>query len=1026
MLESPTGTGKTLCLLSAVLAWRSTWVAKAELKSLSSAGYDAYVDAEGKASAPGMITAETHSRIAAQLNATAGVLADAVSETFGDRKIPLLIYASRTHSQLAQVVRELKATAYRPKISVVGSREHLCVNQAVRSTGSNASQQALCQQLVQRNSCEPFGKVGEALPAFMAASAAGALLDIEELQKLAKAHQACPYYLAREGQAEADVLFMPYNYLIDRRARAGLSLDLKGAVIIFDEAHNLEGVCGEAVSGALTSEELRGAAEETAEVLKIIDRALIPKEGVGPQECNAVQTFLRTLLTQLQSAQLEHPAGNHSSPAGRQGSFRADLAYELVQRAGVSAETVKGLLDRMMNVAKVLIEDRHATGKSRGFKCSIHAVADFLRILFRPAKVKNTTEDKDDAGSDEPASEFVRAVMGTDSKAFRVHIAEDKTAVRTLSLWCFCPGVALRDLAALGVRSIILASGTLSPLEPLALELQLPFNHRLENSHVINAQKQLLVSVLSTGPRGHPLNASYGQRDSPTYKSELGLAIAATAPHVPGGLLVFFPSYTVMDSCLQHWKETKEGGSTIWASIARAKTPLVEPRDKSELGRTLAAYERAVDVNHGIDGLNGAILFAVCRGKVSEGLDFADARGRAVIITGIPFPPARESRVLLKRGYLADLGSGLTGDQWYNQQAARAVNQAIGRVIRHRNDYGAIIFFDERFAQSRISSQLSKWIRPHIRHTASCNALAAELRTFFQLMRAPSVPNGDTSAVQTFMNTAAEQASRQEAMCKAKAFFQSNPFHMPSAPSDEQPAGLAEPRLPTALLGLARRHASQVPEPVKEEAKDHVAVDLVTEAKEFMVLVKKRLPTEASQRFTSLLKAYKAHKVDCPALLDSLLRLFHAHGALDLFPSLQPFLPERYAPLLTEKLEAFQMLGTKAKENTEPENLGVKRTAVQSFFGMAAPAPRPPSIKIEPVTQRLLAKNNLASSPTPIEDKADSVDACPICRDKYDKPFRAKCGHVCCFACWSAWLSNTLECPICRNRTRLSQLKKIY
>jgi regulator of telomere elongation helicase 1 len=39
----------------------------------------------------------------------------------------------------------------------------------------------------------------------------------------------------------------------------------------------------------------------------------------------------------------------------------------------------------------------------------------------------------------------------------------------------------------------------------------------------------------------------------------------------------------------------------------------------------------------------------------------------------------------------------LTGEEWYVQQAARAVNQAVGRVIRHRHDYGAIIYCDERF-----------------------------------------------------------------------------------------------------------------------------------------------------------------------------------------------------------------------------------------------------------------------------------------------------------------------------------------
>ena len=50
----------------------------------------------------------------------------------------------------------------------------------------------------------------------------------------------------------------------------------------------------------------------------------------------------------------------------------------------------------------------------------------------------------------------------------------------------------------------------------------------------------------------------------------------------------------------------------------------------------------------------------------------------------------------------ADVVARLTGQDWYAQQASRAVNQAMGRVIRHVHDYGAIIFADERF-QARIA-----------------------------------------------------------------------------------------------------------------------------------------------------------------------------------------------------------------------------------------------------------------------------------------------------------------------------------
>jgi regulator of telomere elongation helicase 1 len=56
--------------------------------------------------------------------------------------------------------------------------------------------------------------------------------------------------------------------------------------------------------------------------------------------------------------------------------------------------------------------------------------------------------------------------------------------------------------------------------------------------------------------------------------------------------------------------------------------------------------------------------------------------------------------VELKKSYLDErlkAGEGsLSGSEWYFHQAIRAVNQAIGRVIRHKNDYGAVILCDHR------------------------------------------------------------------------------------------------------------------------------------------------------------------------------------------------------------------------------------------------------------------------------------------------------------------------------------------
>ena len=48
----------------------------------------------------------------------------------------------------------------------------------------------------------------------------------------------------------------------------------------------------------------------------------------------------------------------------------------------------------------------------------------------------------------------------------------------------------------------------------------------------------------------------------------------------------------------------------------------------------------------------GAILFCVCRGKISEGIDFADEKARAVVLVGIPYPQLTDPKIVSKRNYL--------------------------------------------------------------------------------------------------------------------------------------------------------------------------------------------------------------------------------------------------------------------------------------------------------------------------------------------------------------------------------------
>lgn len=56
---------------------------------------------------------------------------------------------------------------------------------------------------------------------------------------------------------------------------------------------------------------------------------------------------------------------------------------------------------------------------------------------------------------------------------------------RVINFWCFCTGVALKELKDQGVRSLVLTSGTLSPMEAMKEDLRIPFAIELQNPHVI-------------------------------------------------------------------------------------------------------------------------------------------------------------------------------------------------------------------------------------------------------------------------------------------------------------------------------------------------------------------------------------------------------------------------------------------------------------------------------------------------------------------------------------------------------------
>ncbi|KAI2595673.1 regulator of telomere elongation helicase 1 [Homo sapiens] len=713
ILESPTGTGKTLCLLCTTLAWRE------HLRD----GISARKIAER---AQGELFPD---RALSSWGNAAAAAGDPIA-CYTD--IPKIIYASRTHSQLTQVINELRNTSYRPKVCVLGSREQLCIHPEVKKQESNHLQIHLCRKKVASRSCHFYNNVEEKS---LEQELASPILDIEDLVKSGSKHRVCPYYLSRNLKQQADIIFMPYNYLLDAKSRRAHNIDLKGTVVIFDEAHNVEKMCEESASFDLTPHDLASGLDVIDQVLE--EQTKAAQQGEPHPEFSADSPSpglnmelediakLKMILLRLEGAIDAVELPGDDSGVTKPGSY----IFELFAEAQITFQTKGCILDSLDQIIQ------HLAGRAGVFTntAGLQKLADIIQIVF--------SVDPSEGSPGSPAG------LGA-LQSYKVHIHPDaghrRTAQRSdawsttaarkrgkvLSYWCFSPGHSMHELVRQGVRSLILTSGTLAPVSSFALEMQIPFPVCLENPHIID-KHQIWVGVVPRGPDGAQLSSAFDRRFSEECLSSLGKALGNIARVVPYGLLIFFPSYPVMEKSLEFWR-----ARDLARKMEALKPLFVEPRSKGSFSETISAYYARVAA----PGSTGATFLAVCRGKASEGLDFSDTNGRGVIVTGLPYPPRMDPRVVLKMQFLDEMkgqggagGQFLSGQEWYRQQASRAVNQAIGRVIRHRQDYGAVFLCDHRFAFADARAQLPSWVRPHVRVYDNFGHVIRDVAQFFRV-----------------------------------------------------------------------------------------------------------------------------------------------------------------------------------------------------------------------------------------------------------------------------------------------------
>ncbi|KFP84246.1 Fanconi anemia group J protein, partial [Acanthisitta chloris] len=634
----------------------------------------------------------------------------------GDKlSVPKIFFGTRTHKQITQISRELKRTAYASvPMTILSSRDYTCIHPKVSNSAGNRNE--LCQELLEGKhgkSCAYYHSMHKLSEHFALQAAHGVYQawDIEDLVSLGRQLRACAYFAARELMVGADIVFCPYNYLLDPQIRESMDIHLKGQVVILDEAHNIEDCARESVSYSVTESQLRAARDELDYMVT---------NNIRQKDHEPLRAVCCSLINWLQesSSQLVE-RGYETSCKVWSGKEMLSFLHNM-GITGISFPILqKHLATVLEKEEKMCVHGREEMVEvpvvSPGTQIVLKGLFMVLLCLFkqhsrfaddyRVALQQTYTWMNENQPDDLDASPFFTRPKHKKS-------SRHKTLVHMLSFWCLNPAVAFSDLNE--VRTIVLTSGTLSPMDSFSSELGVKFSIQLEANHVIR-KSQVWVGTVGVGPNGRKLCATFQHTETFEFQDEVGALLLSVCQTVGQGILCFLPSYKMLDKLKDRWIHTG-----LWKKLELVKTVIAEPQGgaKSDFDELLKIYYDAIKCKGEKDG---ALLIAVCRGKVSEGLDFCDENARAVVTIGIPFPNVKDLQVELKRKYNDQHKSTrglLSGSQWYEIQAYRALNQALGRCIRHRNDWGALILVDDRFQNNpnKYIIGLSKWIRQQVEH----------------------------------------------------------------------------------------------------------------------------------------------------------------------------------------------------------------------------------------------------------------------------------------------------------------------
>ena len=676
MLEMPSGTGKTVCLLSLIIAYMSQ-----------------------------------HTDVGPLI--------------YNTRTIPEMNQGIEELKRVNKIRKEMKDSEYDKNFLGISlaCRYYYCVNQEAAEQKYKKDVDIQCRSRTIKNNdkhCDFFEHV-------LLRPRAG-IYSLDDLRAFGAANGLCPYFLSKRLVEEAQVIFCSFAYTLDPAASEIIMKKCeKSAIVVYDEAHNIDDVCCEFMSMFINQETLDRAAlgidaaqqrlneSKTKEMSKL--QGVFDKMKDELKTDNQQFLFTSETLDMISKPELPTQIIKKAMPASLrnfdnfiddarklvrfltnflQGSEKPkqDVAVDALLHNFTNAEPTTTVLDTET--------ERYPPRQILGLiqkKCSI----DPLTLHYMGERLSRFIIDNKVPEYEKYASLFdvmeFAGLLGTYDDGFTVFVEQTHEGP-IVQIACLDCTLAFEPVLR-HFKRIVITSGTLSPLSFYPKLLN--FDPVACVDFTMSFSRQCLLPVIvSHGYMQAPITSSFKHRDNPNVVKGYGLMLLEYCKIVPDGIVGFFPSYVFMDQLLKEWMT-----DGTMKEILRYKLVFIETPNAEETSQTLFNYRNACDSGR------GALLLGVARGRASEGIDFSDHYGRCCILFGLPVRNTQSIVVQARADYIHQK-LGILKEDFLVFDAMRAASQCVGRLLRSKKDYGVVVMADRRYAKKECRSQMPHWINEYI------------------------------------------------------------------------------------------------------------------------------------------------------------------------------------------------------------------------------------------------------------------------------------------------------------------------